>query len=83
VLFVFLHPILHGFLQECDPQLPQLQDLSWDIQALNHCWLRIKNYRKINLFMKGQLNDIKELRILGGHNVLLNQGLVKSVAVWQ
>lgn len=31
--------------------------------------------------MKGQLNDVKELRILGTHNVLLNQRLVKSVAV--
>jgi hypothetical protein len=31
--------------------------------------------------MKGQLTDTKELRILGRHNVLLNQGLAKGVAV--
>jgi hypothetical protein len=31
--------------------------------------------------MKVQLSDIKELRILGRHDVLLNQGLVKGVAV--
>jgi hypothetical protein len=31
--------------------------------------------------MKGQLNDVKELRILGRDNVLLNQRLVKNVAV--
>jgi len=31
--------------------------------------------------MKGQLNDIKELRNVRRHDVVLNQGLVKSVAV--
>jgi hypothetical protein len=32
----------------------------------------------MNLFMKGQLNDVKELRILGRQDVLLNQGQVKK-----